>query len=316
MRVLVMAVLISTFLASLLIEGAEAAYRSPDPGSEEPVWVSEPIMDRNYGYWLGDKTEFVYLIKISPGFEVDLSMLPGVGEKVGKFVVRSKHVISEDKPGNRQIIVIRYIVQNFAVLCQQEYITFGPLEIFWKKSQESGWKRYMLSPAKILVSPISLCREFPDPKMIPKNLMSFSYTLLAEIIIAAGVLLIFAAFVIFGRAFLLEIRRMEDSVLYRALDTLKSENISLLAAIKEFRNAIRVKFGVTGSDDAFEVLCKIRNYKDSRGNALYQEFASEISLIWEKTLEILYEEKEIPELLENIKILIGKLALREAEEIF
>jgi hypothetical protein len=275
------------------------------------VWVSSPFVERSYGYWVGDLAEVVWKIGISPEVkDIDLLRLPGIGTRLEPFVIRERtieNVIVDDV----RRITIRYVVQNFAVLCEHGYVEFGPLEVLWRKGADAEWKRTKLQAAKILVSPISLCEEVPDVKMAPREMIPFSRLGLASIVTAAGAAIILAALAILVLALLATFRRAGNSPLYRASRNLRRRGITPQEAVKEFRQAIRLKFDISGSDSGEDVREKISAYHSGH----YVKFADQAAYLWEATLQFLYEEyQESERLVESMRTFIANISRREAEE--
>jgi hypothetical protein len=275
------------------------------------VWVSSPFVERSYGYWVGDLAEVVWKIGIRPEVkEIDLLRLPGIGARLGSFVIRER-VIEDVAVNDARRVTIRYVVQNFAVLCEHGYVEFGPLEVLWRKRADAEWKRTKLQAAKILVSPISLCEEVPDVKMAPREMIPFSRLGLASIVTAAGATIILAALVILGLAILAGLNRIQSSPLYRARRNLNRRGITPQEAVKEFRQAIRLKFDISGSDSGEDVREKISAYRSGH----YVKFADQAAHLWEATLQFLYEEhQEAASLIESIRTFITNISRREAEE--
>jgi len=274
-----------------------------------PAWVGEPIVPRPYGYWIGDLTELSYVMEFKPGVETDFSWLPGIGAKVGEYIVRSRTLYEERLASGSRKVIIKFTVQNYAVLCKQQYVPFGPFEVLWRTNAGEEWKRLAVPAAKILISPISLCDETPDVKMAPKDMMVFSRANSAGIMLGAGILAIIAALVIGVRGLREMYARYETSPLWKARKILAGENIGLMDAIGAYRSALREKFGVSGADDKEAVRDRFRELP------FWLPYAEEAALLWEETTEVLYEERVPDEkFVERIRSFINKLSRREVDE--
>lgn len=274
-----------------------------------PVWVGEANIPRPYGYWIGDRTELFYTIELKPGVEGDFSRLADVGANVGPFIVRERTITEHVSAEGVRQVTVRYVVQNYAVLPQQQYVPFGPLEIFWRQGNRSEWKRLEVPPAKILISPISLWNEVPDAKLAPKDMMEFSHAAISWILVCLGALGMGGALVLFAKALLDMYRRYERSPLWRAARIMSRRDVTATEVITAFRAALREKFGVSGADSADEVAATIAL------RPFWKRFAAEAAALWEETTAVLYEEQSPGDaVVPRIRSFITALSRREVDE--
>jgi hypothetical protein len=290
----------------LLREEEEKARREKE---RPPALVSATEIPRPYGYWIGDFTELSWRLEFQPGVQVNLSPLPLPGAKVGMFVVRDRKVNERILPSGIKEVRVHYTIQNFAVLCKQSYVDFGPLEVFWRKNQEGKWRQLLLPAAKILISPISLCSELPDEKLMPKEMMEFSRLTLNWVLVGLGAVFMAGALLVFATGLREMYRRYETSPLWKARQILSRSDIEIMEAIGAFRTALREKFGISGADSKEEVRAKFSALP------FWSSCAQEAASLWEETTAILYEGKTAQkEVIGRIRSFINKLSRMEVDE--
>ena len=295
-----------------LLESAKrfAKQTEPEP-PKPPVVVEEPRVKHFYGKFLADVVEFEYGFDVAENVELDLSRVYREDDRVGEADIGSVEIIREPVKDGRFRVRIVASAQSFSVLCAQNYVALPTPEVFWRKSSAEEWKLVEFFAAKALISPMSLCDEYPNTKEAPKEFLEVSRKTHTRALFSFAALMALAACVALGRGFLEERRRVESSPLYRAAKKLRHSGIALLEAIEAFRTALREKFGIGGADNADEVRASIRSCRSGQ----YADCAEEGAELWEQTLGILYEDRKAdPALVGTIRTFIKKLVRRERDE--
>lgn len=284
----------------------------PEPEKPKPpVFAEEPVAKRFYGNFLGDPFEVEYIINAAESVELDLSRVYAKDTQVLDTVIRDSNVTREKAVDGRVRVRIGFTMQSFAVLCSQNYAPLPVPEIFWRENDKAEWKLVEFAPAKVLISPMSLCDEYPDTREAPKTLLDVSRKVHAQaLFLLAGIAAIFA-WVLLGRAFLSERKRIERSPLVRARKLLVRTKKVLTSreASSLLREALRVKFSVFTGDSRREVAEKLSKMP------FWKAYAEETGALWEETTAVLYEECDPPaDLFMKIRTLIEKLERRERDE--
>lgn len=290
----------AALVASLLVIFYGRAEANPE------VTAKGPIVSRDYGYTLGDFTDIRYLIDVPVGTELDLARLPGAGMRVGAFIIRNSSVQSRSTETGDTIVTITFAAQNFSVLCEPTYVSFGPLEVFWRPRGANDWQVLRLEPAKILIAPVSLCTELPDISKAPHNLMIFSRAGIGWLLAVFGfVTLGFALFGILGVELVKSHRRLASSVLWRARQVLGRADLSEREAIAVLRKVLH-HFGVTATDTAEDVRDKFSRMP------FWAEYAQNAADLFEETNRVLFDGAEsAPDLRPRIRNFIETLERKE-----
>jgi hypothetical protein len=284
----------------------------PEPQKKLPFEVVGPQISDPYGNWIGDHTEIVYIVTFEPGILSDFSLLPKTEEKVGDYIVRKSDISQATLSDGRKEFTIRFIVQNFAVVCSPQYVPFGKkLAILWKKEGEVSWQELVLPPAKVLISNISRCDEKPDISLSPREMMNLPEIrkYITRLFIVSGVGLILLGVLFSFGALRKFYFRYELSPLWRARRALLVKDIDSFRALHIFRNAMHQKFGISAAYSGREVFEKLSE------SSLWKEFAQDAASLWEETTYILYA-NHLPDesLTARIRSFINKLCRREVDE--
>lgn len=278
-----------------------------------PVWVGLPVVPRPYGYFLGDLTDVIFSIEVSPEVELDLARVPVEGVRVGAFIVReaSTHIENLDKGWRK--IVFRFRVQNFVVLCEQNYVPFPPPEIFWRLKGKEKWELIPIEPAAILISPISRCDELPNSGEISLSPLAISRVRVTLVLFGAGSGLLLAGFLLYGISRTLGFNeKRRTSPLYKARMSLRKRSVAPEVAVGALRRAIQFKFGISGTATGDEVLRVLSSSRWTR----YALHAQEVADLWEEGVGVLFAgELSSETLVIRIRNVIHKLERREWDEV-